>query len=506
MRQSARSRRPRERALPAALHVERAVLGAVLLDNQALNAAAQILSPDDFFSDANRLIYEAMAWLSDRSGAIDTVTLREELVRRDVLKRAGGAAYISSLIDGLPAAANVDQYARIIKDKSRARALIHGAGEIHRRAMAGEDVGDLLEDLRSLAASRPRSRLELTGIREVVAEVDNAPPRRFLAKPVLPAGDYAVLSGNAKSQKTFAITDLAVAVASGTPWLDFFKVESPGGVILFYGEGGKANVVRRLKASCTARDLELEELPIAVSTIAPILTNRADVQEIREAVEATRPKLLILDPFYLSAGSSDMRDLYAMGDVLGALQRACQPTGASVLAVWHNNQREGSGLHRLTGAGPAAWARVVFLSEVISDHTEAASRATSVLSRMSVVGGEIPSMTYRVQRRVWAEDPDDLESPLHVEVSVTEEAAAAGATDLPPASAKLLEALRSAAGPATAVELVDSIVRVHGHGLKRETCSRHLNALERQGLVVGESAGPGRSKLWRLSPTTCDNP
>ena len=58
-----------ERALPHNVEVERSILGAVLLDNQAFNAAAQILSPEDFFGDANRLIYEAMAWLSERSEA-----------------------------------------------------------------------------------------------------------------------------------------------------------------------------------------------------------------------------------------------------------------------------------------------------------------------------------------------------------------------------------------------------------------------------------------------------
>ena len=95
---------PVERTAPHNAEVERSILGAVLLDNQALNAADQIVTAEDFFVDGNRLIYEAMAWLSERSEAIDTVTLREELVRRDVLELAGGAAYISSLIDGIPVA------------------------------------------------------------------------------------------------------------------------------------------------------------------------------------------------------------------------------------------------------------------------------------------------------------------------------------------------------------------------------------------------------------------
>ena len=68
--------RHEERALPHYDEAERAILGAVLLDNQAFNTATQILTPDDFFGEANRLIYEAMAGLSERSESVDTVTVR----------------------------------------------------------------------------------------------------------------------------------------------------------------------------------------------------------------------------------------------------------------------------------------------------------------------------------------------------------------------------------------------------------------------------------------------
>jgi len=113
-----------ERALPHNLEVERSILGAVLLDNHAFNSAAQIVTAEDFFGDSNSVIYAAMSTLSERNAGIDPITLRAELERADTLDRAGGAAYISSLIDGMPTGGNVEQYARLVKEKASLRALI----------------------------------------------------------------------------------------------------------------------------------------------------------------------------------------------------------------------------------------------------------------------------------------------------------------------------------------------------------------------------------------------
>ena len=101
----------RERALPSNLEAERTVLGAVLVDNAAFNSAAEILSREDFYRDAHRRIFEAMASLAERSQPIDLVTLKDELTRRNALEAVGGAEPLSmwmgwacreSLQPGLP--------------------------------------------------------------------------------------------------------------------------------------------------------------------------------------------------------------------------------------------------------------------------------------------------------------------------------------------------------------------------------------------------------------------
>src|SRR5262249_10570872 len=114
----------KEKALPHNAEAERTVLGAVLVDNAALNSAAEILVRDDFHREAHRRIFDAMAALAERSQPIDLVTLKDELVRGSALEAVGGAAYLASLVDGVPRVTSVEQWSRIIKEKAVLRNLI----------------------------------------------------------------------------------------------------------------------------------------------------------------------------------------------------------------------------------------------------------------------------------------------------------------------------------------------------------------------------------------------
>src|ERR1700719_803719 len=91
-----------ERPLPNNLDAERSVLGAVLLDNNALNAAIENLRPEDFFLDQHRRVFLKMIALSEAQQAIDLISLTEELHRHGELESAGGAPYLASLADGMP--------------------------------------------------------------------------------------------------------------------------------------------------------------------------------------------------------------------------------------------------------------------------------------------------------------------------------------------------------------------------------------------------------------------
>ena len=136
-----------ERGLPQNLDAERSVLGAVLLDPAAISLVVPILSEEDFFPDNHRRIYGAMRELSERTAEIDILTLREELDRKGSVEKAGGAAYLTSLLDGVPDVGNVEHYARIVKEKSTLRRLIRAGQRIVRDGLAGErDAESLLAE------------------------------------------------------------------------------------------------------------------------------------------------------------------------------------------------------------------------------------------------------------------------------------------------------------------------------------------------------------------------
>src|SRR5579862_6741493 len=119
-----------ERPLPSNLDAERSILGAILLDNNALNTAVESLKPEDFFLPQHRHVFNQMVALGESQQAIDLVTLSEELHRRGELEASGGAPYLASLVDGVPRVSNVEHYARIVKEKAVLRNLVHTAHNI----------------------------------------------------------------------------------------------------------------------------------------------------------------------------------------------------------------------------------------------------------------------------------------------------------------------------------------------------------------------------------------
>lgn len=134
-----------ERGLPASIDAERSILGAILLDNHSYNEAAEKLNADDFALDSHRRIYSRMAELIDASRAVDIVTLSEELAKRKEVEAVGGVAYLASLTEGLPRRISIEEYVRIVKDKSLLRQLINICSTaITRAADQGEEAFEIL--------------------------------------------------------------------------------------------------------------------------------------------------------------------------------------------------------------------------------------------------------------------------------------------------------------------------------------------------------------------------
>ncbi|KPK02854.1 MAG: replicative DNA helicase [Nitrospira bacterium SG8_35_4] len=135
-----------DRLPPQNIEAEQFVLGAVLLENEAIAVVIENLTPKDFYKEAHKKIFIAMLDLYEKNEPIDLITLTEQLSRKEQLEAVGGATYLSSIVSLVPTAANARYHAKIIKEKSILRNLIITATEIITTSYDSEqDVHELLD-------------------------------------------------------------------------------------------------------------------------------------------------------------------------------------------------------------------------------------------------------------------------------------------------------------------------------------------------------------------------
>jgi replicative DNA helicase len=158
---------------PQSVEAEEAVLGGILLDNRALDRANEILTHDDFYRESHRRIFRALNDLDERHERADVITLTECLKRRGDLEAVGGAAQVAELVERIATAANVELYARIVKDKSILRSLMEAGTDIAATAAVGTgDVEQFLDDAerRIFEISERRVRPAFTRIEAIIVD------------------------------------------------------------------------------------------------------------------------------------------------------------------------------------------------------------------------------------------------------------------------------------------------------------------------------------------------
>ncbi|WP_027094459.1 replicative DNA helicase [Cohnella thermotolerans] len=159
---------------PQNLEAEQAVLGAILLEAEALITAMERIRAEDFYSVAHQRIFEAMTDLNDDNQPLDLVTLTARLQDKGQLEEIGGVTYLAKLANAVPTAANVEYYAQIVEEKSMIRRLIRTATQIVSNGFAAEDdVAVLINDAeqRIMEISNRRSSSGFISIRDVLMDV-----------------------------------------------------------------------------------------------------------------------------------------------------------------------------------------------------------------------------------------------------------------------------------------------------------------------------------------------
>lgn len=134
------------RMLPNDVEAEQAVLGAMIIDKDAIANVLEMIRPDDFYREDNREVFSAIVDLFENSKPIDVVSIKEQLRLRGSLEAVGGIAFIADLSTRVPTAANVEYYAKIVEEKSILRKLIHSSNDISNMGYAAnEDVQDIVD-------------------------------------------------------------------------------------------------------------------------------------------------------------------------------------------------------------------------------------------------------------------------------------------------------------------------------------------------------------------------
>ena len=150
-----------EKIPPQNIEAEMALLGSMLIEEAAIGKAIELINEDAFYKEAHRIIYKTITELFSKNSAIDLITIVEQLRKNGELDEAGGASYLTSLTASIPTAANVEYYAKIVKEKGILRSLINNATEIVQDCYeTTSDVDSLLDKAERLIFDVSSKKIE----------------------------------------------------------------------------------------------------------------------------------------------------------------------------------------------------------------------------------------------------------------------------------------------------------------------------------------------------------
>ncbi|MGB6552386.1 MAG: replicative DNA helicase, partial [Candidatus Binataceae bacterium] len=286
------------RVPPQNLEAEQSVLGAILLDNDAINFALETITPEDFYRESHREIFRAMAELSDHSQPVDAITLTDALRNRGKLEMIGGAGYIAELASIVPTAANVAHYARIVREKSVLRSLASIATEIASGAYdAPANVEEFLDSAehRVFEISERRIRPAFFGMRELTVGAIKMVERLYERKEMVtgvPTGfhdldritagfqpsDLIIIAARPSMGKSALALNIAANAAMHS--------DKPVGVAFFSLEMSKEQLVLRLLTS---------EARVDSSKVRTGFIRKEDFPKLIEAADRLSASNIVID-------------------------------------------------------------------------------------------------------------------------------------------------------------------------------------------------------------------
>ena len=457
-----------ERKVPHNLEAERSVLGAILLDNDAFHVAVKFIESKHFFLKEHGKIFARMAQMFGERQAVDLVTLNEELERAGDLEAAGGTAYLSSLVDGVPRISHVEHYARIVKQKALLRNLARfGDRLVHWSFDPRQDPRDLLNRAdRELEFLSAQYRIGVwaeskSGFRTGAELAREAPAAtEWIVRPWIAAGSITELAGKVKvAGKTTFATHLVAALLDGAPFLG--QATSPMRVVYLTEQPPASFRVAMERARLVGRDdfVVLHRKDTVGDSWETVARSAVEECKRRDA------KLLVVDTLGRFAGLRGDSENNA-GDALLALEplETAAGEGLGVLVIRH--ERKSGGLVGDAGRGSSAYAGV----------------ADVVLSLRRPYGNTRP--TVRVIQAI--SRFDDVPDEVVVELLDGTFVSLGRAADV---AAREAEDIILAAAPSSEQEamIVDDLVE--GASVRRSTAQRAVKGLLKTGKLARTCSG-----------------
>lgn len=250
---------------PQSLEGEMSVLGGILLENEAMNKALELLRPDDFYRESHRKIFSALIDLSEQGEPADLVTLTAALQKKGNLDAVGGSAYLGNLVEYVPTAANILYYCRLVKEKALARHLINVSTEIATRGYNGGDIEQTLDwaEKSIFEISGMKSRPSYFSTKEIMKdtfknieklferkELVTGVPTGFIDLDAMTAGlqssDLVIIAGRPSMGKTAFILNIVEHAG--------IFADQPVPVLVFSLEMSKEQLVQRMLCSVSRVD------------------------------------------------------------------------------------------------------------------------------------------------------------------------------------------------------------------------------------------------------------
>ena len=358
---------------PQNMEAEMSVVGAMLLDSEACAVGLRELVASDFYRGEHRAIFGILGGMHARGEGVDLTTLGETLRAAGKLEEIGGAEYLITLADSVPTIGNIGYYATIVKEKALLRNLINTAAEIMRTAHTPRGSADAvlhkaeaaLTDLRARRNEKARPK----SLRALLA--DHPTLRPPVIHGLLRQGETMNAIAPSKVGKSWLVTDLALAVATGRPWLDTFETEASE-VLVLDNELHRETITHRIPKVAEAREIPLPDVADRLF-VEPLRGRLMDLYRARDYFEALEPgrfKVIILDAWYrFWPPKTDENDNAIMAGLYNILDNIAGRLGCCFVLVHHASKgnQSGKGVTDV-GAGAGAQSRAADTHLILRPH------------------------------------------------------------------------------------------------------------------------------------------